>query len=70
MDLIKALKTWHSLGLTTNDYTEPETDNYIIEFLDSNNNVVGNIIAYTGQGIRWNYPELLMETVRKQELRG
>ena len=58
MDLTKALTRWQELGNTTNDYDD-EQGNYTIDFLNKDNQVVGWVKVYPGQGIRWSYPDEL-----------
>lgn len=59
MDITRALPLWSELGNTTNDYND-EQGNYVIDFINKTGQVVGWIKVYSGQGIRWNYPDELM----------
>ena len=58
MDLTVALPKWQSLGGTTNSYND-EQGNYTIDFLNKDNQVVGWVKVYPGEGIRWSYPDEL-----------
>jgi hypothetical protein len=58
MDITEALTIWQELGNTTNSYDD-EHGNYVIDFLNKDNDVVGWIKAYPGQGFRWSYPNEL-----------
>lgn len=59
MGLLEAFKTWDEMGNTLSSHDGPNNE-YITEFIDKSGQVVGNVIAYPGQGIRWNYPDELM----------
>ena len=59
MDITRALSLWSELGNTTNDYND-EHGNYVIDFINKVGEIVGWIKVYTGQGIRWDYPDELM----------
>jgi hypothetical protein len=63
MDLSKALSLWSELGNTTNDYSD-DNGNYVIDFINKSNQVVGWVRVFPGQGIKWNYPDELMEKVK------
>jgi len=58
MDIIEALEMWRDMGNSTKSYNKD--NNYIIEFIE-NNEVVGHIITYPGQGIKWEYPQSLVD---------
>lgn len=58
MDLTEALPKWQALGGTTNSYND-EQGHYTIDFLNKDNQVVGWVKVYAGQGIRWSYPDEL-----------
>lgn len=58
MDLTVALPKWTEMGNTTNSYKD-EDGNYTIDFLNKDNQVVGWVKVYSGQGIRWSYPDEL-----------
>ena len=60
MDICDALKLWNELGNSTNSYDDVN-GNYTIDFIDKNGLVVGWIKVFSGQGIRWSYPEELMQ---------
>ena len=60
MDIIEAFKIWDDMGNTIESRND-ENNNYVIEFINKCNKVVGNIITYPGQGISWNYPQELMD---------
>lgn len=59
MDLLRALPLWESLGNTIKS-GDDEQGNYTINFIDKNDEVVGWVKVYSGQGIRWSYPDELM----------
>ena len=59
MDMCDALSMWNRMGNETNSYNDVN-GNYTIDFI-KNGAVVGWIKVYSGQGIRWNYPEELMQ---------
>lgn len=63
MNLTKALALWEKLGNTTNGYDD-ENNNYVIDFLNKDNDVVGWFKAYPGQGFGWSYPDELFNTTR------
>jgi hypothetical protein len=56
MDITRTLALWEKLGMTTNDYYD-EDGNYVIDFINKNDQVVGWFKVYSGQGIRWSYPD-------------
>ena len=58
MDIVKALVEWERLGYTTNSHHD-EQGHYTIDFLNKDNQVVGWVKVYAGQGIRWSYPDEL-----------
>jgi len=60
MDLTQALTMWDNAGNTTKDYND-EHNNYCIDFINKNDEKVGWIKVYPGQGIRWKYPEELFK---------
>ena len=59
LDICDALNIWDKLGNEIRSRYD-EDNNYIIEFIDKTEQVVGYIKTYPGQGIRWNYPQELM----------
>jgi hypothetical protein len=63
MDLLRALPLWETLGNTIQS-GDDEQGNYVINFIDKKNEVVGWVKVYPGQGIRWSYPDELMATNR------
>jgi hypothetical protein len=63
MDIVQALPLWETLGNTIQS-GDDEQGNYVINFIDKKNEVVGWIKVYAGQGIRWSYPDELMATNR------
>lgn len=65
MDLTDALKIWDEMGNTTESHDD-ENNNYVIEFINKSGEVVGNITAYPGQGVSWNYPQELMDHVAEK----
>lgn len=60
MDIIEAFKIWDNMGNTIESHDD-ENNNYVIEFINKNGKVVGNVITYPGQGISWNYPQELID---------
>lgn len=60
MDILEALTIWQEIGNTTKGYDD-EHGNYVIDFINKNNEVVGWIKAYPGQGFRWSYPDELFK---------
>jgi hypothetical protein len=67
MDLTEALMTWDRIGNTTKSYDD-EHNNYCIDFINKNNEKVGWVKIYPGQGIRWEYPDELFadKVINKQ----
>lgn len=59
MDICDALSMWNRMGNETRSYDDAE-GRYTIDFI-KNNEVVGWIKVFGGQGIRWSYPEELMQ---------
>jgi hypothetical protein len=59
MDITEALVIWSELGNKTSSHDD-EHGNYVIDFINKNNEKVGWIKAYPGQGFRWSYPDELM----------
>lgn len=51
---------WDNAGNTTKDYND-ENGNYCIDFINKNNEKVGWVKVYPGQGIRWEYPDELLK---------
>lgn len=62
MDLTQALTIWCDLDNTTKSYHDEE-NNYCIDFINKNNEKVGWVKVYPGQGLRWSYPDELMQGV-------
>lgn len=69
MDLIKALPLWEQLGNTI-ESGDDEQGNYVINFIDKNSEIVGWVKVYPGQGIRWSYPDELMEANKLEKERA
>jgi hypothetical protein len=59
MDLVEALTTWDRMGNTTKSYDD-EHNNYCVDFINKNDEKVGWVKVYPGQGIRWEYPDELI----------
>ncbi len=65
MDIIEAFRLWDDMGNTIQS-RDDENNNYVIEFINKNKEVVGHFTTYPGQGFRWNYPQELMD--KKKQL--
>lgn len=65
MDITEAFKLWDNMGNTIQS-RDDENNNYVIEFINKNGEVVGHFTAYPGQGFGWNYPQELMD--KKKQL--
>jgi hypothetical protein len=67
LDIYEAITLWKSE--LKNDITDryDNENNYVIEFRDKSNQVVGNITTYPGQGIRWNYPQELIDAYKTNQ---
>lgn len=66
MDIVEAFQIWDKMGNTIKSHDD-ENNNYVIEFVNKKDEVVGNITTYPGQGISWNYPQELMEYKKQSE---
>lgn len=62
--LVFALEKWEKMGNTINSYDD-ENNNYVMDFVNKDGEVEGWVKVYPGQGIRWNYPDSIMN-IRKQ----
>ena len=63
MNTLKAQLEWQKMGNIVKDGYIDENNNFVIEFINKNDEVVGTITAYRGQGIGWNYPQELMDKI-------
>jgi hypothetical protein len=59
LDLSNILILWHNIGFKTNSYYM--FDGYKIDFLNKESDIVGHAKAYTGEGMGWEWPDLILE---------